>query len=137
MVRRIAAVLVGILVFVACVSMMDMLSLVFHPIPAGMDQNDPLAMSAHIEAAPLSAMVTVVLGWLVGTFLGSLVICLIDKQRPMIGVAILAALAEAGVLMNAMMLPHPLWMTASGIVLIPLAAYISPGVIFSRRDSRR
>lgn len=137
MVRRIAAVLVGILVFVACVSMMDMLSHEVHPLPAGANPHDPLTLAAHVEAAPFPAMAIVVLGWLVGTFLGSLVICLIDKQRPMIGVAILAALAEAGVLMNAMMLPHPLWMTASGIVLIPLAAYISPGVIFSRRDSRR
>jgi dipeptide/tripeptide permease len=102
-----------------------------------MDPNNPADMAAHVEFAPFSAMAAVVSGWLLGVFIGSLVICLIDKQRPMVSVSILAAFAEAGVIFNAMFLPHPLWMTATGIVLIPLVAYISPGVIFSRRHSRQ
>lgn len=130
MLRTTLAVLAGVVAFVVLVSLMDMFSLVFHPLPPGADQHDPVAMTAHVATAPVVSMLIVVLGWLLGTFLGSLVICLIDKQRPMVGVAILAALAEAAVIMNSMMLPHPLWMTVSGIVLIPVLAYFARRITF-------
>jgi hypothetical protein len=121
MIRTILGILVGLVVAWLTISICEFASLFLHRPPPGLDLRDPQALAAHIAAAPLSAMLIVVVGWALGAFLGGWVAARIARHRR-VAALIIGALVLAGVIANSMMIPHPLWMTIAGLVLpLPIA----------------
>lgn len=121
MVRTILGILAGAVVAWLAISVCEFASLFLHRPAPGLDMRDPQALAAHIAAAPLSAMLLVVLGWSLAALLGAWVAARIARHKT-VAALFIGALVLLGVVANNMMIPHPLWMTIAGVVLpIPLA----------------
>ncbi|MFR0656709.1 hypothetical protein SB719_19340, partial [Pantoea sp. SIMBA_079] len=90
--------------------------------PAGQLASDA-DLAALVASAPTGKLVWVLLGWLVAAFAGGwLATRLARVHRLAAGLAV-GVLIVLGVLLNAWMLPHPLWMTLAGVVLPVLLAW--------------
>ncbi|QNP40026.1 hypothetical protein [Lysobacter solisilvae (ex Woo and Kim 2020)] len=119
--RTIVGIVVGLVVAWLAMSACEFASLFLHRPPAGMDLRDPQALAAHIAAAPTSAMLVVVVGWMLAALLGGWVAARIARHRR-VAALVIGALVVLGVIANSMIIPHPLWMTIAGLVLpLPLA----------------
>ena len=119
--RTILGILAGLVVAWLAMTICEFASLFLHRPPAGLDLRDPQALAAHIAAAPLSAMLVVVVGWALAAFVGAWVAARIARHRRAAALVI-GLLVLAGVIANIAMIPHPLWMTVAGLVLpLPLA----------------
>jgi hypothetical protein len=121
MIRTILGILAGLVVAWLMMSIGEFASLFLHRPPPGLDLLDPQALAAHIAAAPVSAMLVVVLGWALAAFLGGWIAARIARHRLLAGLVI-GVLVLLGVIGNNLMIPHPLWMTVAGFILpLPLA----------------
>ena len=119
--RTILAVVAGILVAWLTMMLCQFGSAALHPPPPGLDLTSPADLTAFIEAAPPSAMALVVTGWALGSLLGGWLAARISRRHPRTAALLVGAVVLAGVIANAAMIPHPLWMTVLG-VLLPLPA---------------
>ena len=118
--RTILGILAGLVVAWLAMTICEFASLFLHRPPAGLDLRDPQALAAHIAAAPLSAMLVVVIGWALAAFVGGWVAARITRHR-LVAALVIGVLVLAGVIANNAMIPHPLWMTVVGIALpLPL-----------------
>jgi hypothetical protein len=119
--RTILGILAGLVVAWLAMTICEFASLFLHRPSAGLDLRDPQALAAHIAAAPLSAMLVVVVGWALAAFVGAWVAARIARHRRAAALVI-GLLVLAGVIANIAMIPHPLWMTVAGLALpLPLA----------------
>jgi hypothetical protein len=119
--RTILGILAGLVVAWLAMTVGEFASLFLHRPPAGLDLRDPQALATHIAAAPLSAMLVVVVGWALAAFVGGWVAARIARHR-LAAALLIGILVLAGVIANNAMIPHPLWMTVAGIALpLPLA----------------
>ena len=119
--KRIIGVILGMVAAMAAIMAIQMLSHQVYPIPEGLDLNDRAAVKAHMDGAPVSALMIVLAGYAIGAFLGGLVATVIGKERPMPAFMIGLLLAIGGVA-NAFMMPQPIWLSAASIIIvIPLA----------------
>ena len=69
-------------------------------------------------------MLLVLIGWVLGAFLGGWVAARIARHRRAAALVI-GALVVLGVVANNMMIPHPLWMTIAGVLLPIPAAWLA------------
>ncbi|MET0327897.1 MAG: hypothetical protein ABW163_03900 [Luteimonas sp.] len=115
MIRTMFSVMLGMLV-----AMMVMLGLEFvgswmFPMPVGQLASE--ADLAEIVAnAPTGKLVWVLAGWLVAAFCGGWVAARVSRVYRMGAAISVGGLIVLGVLINAWMLPHPLWMTLLGVI---------------------
>ena len=66
--------------------------------------------------------VWVVFGWALASLAGGWVAARMSRQHPRGAALAVATLIVVGVVMNAMAIPHPLWMNALGVLLpLPMA----------------
>src|ERR1043165_4068225 len=94
MVKRILAVLAGVIAGVALVQATDMLSGKLYPPPAGIDFNNKEALKEMISNMPTNAFVLHLIGYAIASFVGGLVATLVaDNNEPR------AAMITGGVLM--------------------------------------
>ncbi|MBB5015320.1 hypothetical protein [Rehaibacterium terrae] len=120
--RTVLAVIAGLLAMAVVVFAVEALGHRLYPLPPGIDLDDPASVQSMVDAMPLAAKLLVVLGWALGSFVGAhIAVRLTPAHRRgaalSIGVAMVVLVA-----INASMIPHPLWMTALGLLLpIPLA----------------
>jgi hypothetical protein len=127
--RTIAAAVVGVVAAWVTIMLAEFASAPLHPAPAGFDLRDPAAVAAFVATLPVAALLLVLAGWVVGALVGGHVAARIGRTaRPawVVGLVIVA-----GVIANAVMIPHPLWLTIAG-VLLPLPAALL-GARFARR----
>ncbi|MGQ4659915.1 hypothetical protein [Lysobacter sp. F6437] len=119
--RTILAVVAGVVVAWLTIMLCQFGSAALHPPPPGMDLTDPSQLAIFIRAAPPAAMALVVAGWALGALIGGWLAARISRRHPRAAAVLVGAVVLAGVIANAMMIPHPLWMTIAG-VLLPLPA---------------
>lgn len=121
MVRNLVAVVLGIVAALGTVVAVEAASAMAWPPPPGLDFKDLGQMRAFIEGLPLAAKTTVVAAWLLGAFDGGLVTALVARHKTTLAL-VPGVLIAAATIANAMMLPHPLWMPAIGVLLaVPMA----------------
>ena len=122
--RTILGILAGLVLAWLVMSLAEFGSLALHRPPPGLDLRNPEALALHIAAAPWSAMLLVLVGWVLGAFVGAFVAARIARHRRTAALMI-GALVVLGVIANNMMIPHPLWMTVAGIALPIPAAWLA------------
>ena len=123
MIRLVLGIVAGIVTGMIVISLMEMIGHAIWPPVAGMNAGDMDAVRASIAAMPLAALGFIVAGWTAGAFVGALVANLI-AGRALAG-WIIAGLVVVSIIANAAMIPAPIWMPASGIVLALLAGWIA------------
>ena len=121
MVGKILSVIAGVIAGTIVIYLVEMLSSKVYPPPPGVDiMKDKQALIEFIKNAPLSAMLLVLSGYVLGSFVGGWVSSRISgslRQALISGVVLMAF----GI-MNLVEIPQPLWFgISSTISYIPLA----------------
>ena len=121
MVKKILSVIAGIIAGTIVIYLVEMLSSKVYPPPPGVDiMKDKEALIEFIKNAPMSAMLLVLLGYVLGSFVAGWVSSRISgslRQALISGVVLMAF----GI-MNLVEIPQPLWFgICSTICYIPLS----------------
>jgi len=124
-VRTIVAVVVGTVVAFVLVGVIEAIGEVVYPPPAGVDFGRPDQLASYMQRLPGGALAFVLAAWIVGTFFGGLVAAWIARSRTALAAAIVGALVLAATIANFVLIPHPAWMVAAGVVGIAIAAYLA------------
>jgi undecaprenyl pyrophosphate phosphatase UppP len=142
--RSILAVAVGAVVSIVVIFGMEMANFIVYRPNDGKSisekmtemKEDPQAAKAFIESLPTSAMVAVVVAWVVGAFLGGGVSAWIAGRWQVLHAGIIGAVVLAGVVVNSFQMKsqydfsHPDWMIVAGL-LLPLPVSLLAGKIVS------
>ena len=116
--RGFAAVMMGLVVAFVVSFGIELINSRIHPLPAGTDPHDPVALKAAIAALPASALAGVLLGWFLAALGGSWVATRIARgdHRPAWFLGVLLLAAAIGNLLD---IPHPAWFWAAALLLYP------------------
>jgi hypothetical protein len=116
-------VVAGIVVAFLCVFAVEWVAHGLYPPPAGLDSSNPADQARLIDAMPAAAKAMVLLVWFVGALAGAWTANRI-AGRSLAG-WIVALLVIAAGIATMVMIPHPAWMWAGGILLPLLAGWIA------------
>ena len=121
--KQVISVVVGVIAGMAAMMVVNYVSIIMYPVPDGLDMSNSEAMSNYIDQLPILAKLIVLISWMAGAFVGGLVAALIAPEGKGRALAILVgALLMGGGIVNALSIPHPMWMLIIGLLLyIPLA----------------
>jgi len=120
--RTIAGVVLGVVVAWLTIMLAEFASAPLHPMPAGFDMHDPASVAAFVATLPVAALLLVLAGWVLGALVGSHVAARIAR-KPLPALAV-GMVIVVGVIANAVMIPHPTWMTIAGVLLPVPAAWL-------------
>ena len=123
-VRRFLALIAGLAVAFLVIVVVEMILHVVYPLPEEVNVHDPQSLKTAMAALPVGALAGVVVGWVLGTLLGSFTAAKVAKGGallPGLGVGIVLLV---GSVMNMAVLPHPVWVWACALILIPTAAVV-------------
>lgn len=123
--RKILAVLAGILAAVVIVFVIEFISSMVYPPPPGMDMSDMEAMKAHVQTLPTGAFIFVLAAWTIAAFVGGLVAGKIAKSNEVLFAWIVGGVLLIASIANLVMIPHPVWFSVTGIVLILVATFMA------------
>jgi hypothetical protein len=115
--RRIAAVIAGLIVAFLLVAGAEGIAHKVHPPPPGTNMQDMEQMKAFVATLPLSVLLIVLTGWLIGTFVATWVAAKI-AQNPIPAYIVGGLLLCAGIA-NAFIIPQPVWFS-----IVSFAIYI-------------
>jgi hypothetical protein len=122
MLRLILGAVVGTIVAFIGVFSIEWIGRQIHPLPGEMP-TDLETMKQVTASLPAEALAWVVAGWTVGALAGALAGNAIAKRALAGWIAV--ALLLVATIANLVMLPHPLWMTISGILLPLLMGWLA------------
>lgn len=113
--RAVLGVVVGAIVAFVCVQAVEMFVHQLYPFPPGADMKDMATIKTFVATLPLTALVLVLGGWLVGTLLGTFVAAKIGRSR--LPAYIVGVLLLCGGIANSFIIPQPVWFTAVSILI--------------------
>ena len=125
-VRKILAVLAGIVVAVCTISLVEWLGHQVYPVPEGLDpMKDPDGFVAYLESVPVGAKAFVVAAWTLGAFLGSFVGIKIARGAGGLVGGFVGGFVILGIAINATMFPGQWPMAVVGAILVIIAAWLA------------
>jgi len=130
MTRKIFATILGIVAAGAIVAVVEALGHTIYPAPPDLDMNDPVQFRNYVQGLPIGALLAVLAAWLLATLGGGLLACFIVKEKPFVYATIVGAFVLAATVANLILLPHPLWFSATAVVTIAAVTYLT-GIIAS------
>ena len=123
--RSILGLILGLAVAILTVMLFQWISHTVWPPPEGLDPNDSAALAEHLKAAPLGSLILVVAGYVVGTFDGVFLGCFIGTAKRYVYAVVIGGLILVGTISTLIMIPHPIWFSASSLIGIPVAAWFA------------
>ena len=117
MIRKIAAVVVGILLTSLVVGLVQQLGHYLYPLPAGTDPNDPEAIKKYVENAPFLAVFFVIISYAAGAFTGGFVSTKIANDSKKIYALIIGVLFLFTSIYMMVTIPSPIWFWILGIAV--------------------
>jgi len=114
-VRGIGAVIVGMIVAFLVVFGAEAISHQIYPPPPGMSMQDMTQVKAFVATLPMSVLLIVLAGHLIATFVATWTAAKI-AHGPMAAFVVGALLLAAGIV-NAFMIPQPLWFSIASFVI--------------------
>ena len=126
MIRKILAVLIGVVAGGVFNMAMVTVSHAVYPLPEGLDPNDFDAFRAHLEAngMPTGAMIMVLVAHAGGSFVSGFVCGLIALRSWYVAAVVLGLLWTCGGIAMLIMLPAPIWFAVADVVLYVPAALL-------------
>lgn len=125
MLRDILAGVIGVAIAVLIVFLADMLSHMVYPMPAGLDAQDAEALRPYIASLPIGALLMVMGGWVVATFVGSVVAGQIGTAKAWIFPTVVGGVMFAATTATLIAIPHPHWFTATSLTAILVSAWLA------------
>ncbi|HEX9406737.1 MAG TPA: hypothetical protein VF975_05425 [Thermoanaerobaculia bacterium] len=123
--RRIGAVLLGLIVAVIIVQAAEYCVHLMYPPPPGTNMRDMNAVKVFVATLPTAAFVIVLAGWLVATLVGTYVAARI--ARTVYAGYFIGGLLLGGGIANAYFIPQPVWFS-----VVSFFVYISMTLLGSR-----
>ena len=123
MLRNLFAVVSGLFAMMIVVTFMQLANAkFFYPPPPGLDLTDPDAIAAYAPTMPWPALAIVLFSWLLAAFIGGAVAARVAGSYRTACALTIGAVDVTLIAMNAVSIPHPIWVIAAGLLLpIPLA----------------
>lgn len=121
-VRRIGAVVAGLVVAFLLVFGAEAISHQIYPPPPGMSMKDMAQVKAFVTTLPLSVLLIVLVGHLIATFVGTWTAAKIAQNA--IAAYVVGALLLCGGIANAVMLPQPVWYSILSFVFYIGATWV-------------
>lgn len=125
MIRNVVAATVGLVIAFVLIMVIEKVGHMIYPPPPDLDFSDPEAFRPYVATLPILALLFPMFAWMIGTFTGSLVACVIGTVRPLAFVVIVGGLVVAGTIANLIYIPHPLWFSVLSVVGIVASAWIA------------
>jgi putative effector of murein hydrolase LrgA (UPF0299 family) len=120
--RRIGAVIVGVIVAFLIVAGVEGIAHKIYPPPPGTNMQDMNQVKAFVATLPLSVLLIVLAGWLLATFVATWLAARI-AGTPIPGYVVGALLLCAGIA-NAFIIPQPVWFSIASIVIYIAATWV-------------
>lgn len=120
--KNIAAGILGVVVAGALVWLVEMAGHAIYPPPPDLDFANADAMRAYIDTLPIGALLFVAAAWFLGTLGGTVAACRVGSAKPRTFALVVGGFILAATIANLVMIPHPLWFSALGIVGIAAGA---------------
>ena len=136
MLRDIFAGIAGVVIAVLIVFLADELSHMVYPMPASLDPADTEDLRAYIATLPIAAFLMVMGGWVVATFVGSVVADRIGTAKLWIYPTVVGGFMFTATTANLIAIPHPHWFTAISLTAILLSAWLAWWVAVAIKASR-
>jgi predicted naringenin-chalcone synthase len=121
-IKRVGAMLAGIVVAGLVVAVVESLGHLVFPPPAGFDLTKPEDQARLMEVLPLGAKLAVVGAWFLGALAGAWTALRLGAFP--LAAWVVAVVMVALSVITTQMFPHPLWMVAAALLLPPLAAWL-------------
>ena len=125
MIRNIAAAIIGLVIAFALIMAIEKVGHMIYPPPPDLVFSDPEAVRPYIATLPILALLFPMSAWMIGTFSGSLVACVIGTVRPLAFAIVVGGLVLAGTIANLIVIPHPLWFSALSVIGIVASAWFA------------
>ena len=125
MIRKISAVVLGVVTAVVLIIAIEALGHAVYPPPDDLDTSNIEALQAYVMNAPLAALLFVMAGWLIATLVGGLLACFIARETPLVYAAIVGGLVLLGTIINLLSIPHPLWFSITSVLAIIATIFIT------------
>ena len=125
MIRNVVAATVGLVIAFVLIMVIEKVGHMIYPPPPDLDFSDPEAFRPYVATLPILALLFPMFAWMIGTFTGSLVACVIGTVRPLAFVVVVGGLVVAGTIANLIYIPHPLWFSVLSVVGIVASAWIA------------
>lgn len=125
MIRNPAAAVAGLFVAFVSIYLIDKLGHSIYPPPADLDFSDPDAIRPYIATLPITALLFPMFGWFTGTFLGSVIACLIGTAKAWVFPTMVGGLIFAATIANLIVIPHPLWFSIISLLGIIASAWLA------------
>jgi len=123
MFRSLVAVVVGAVASFLIIAAIEGVSGRIFPLPPGTDPNNPQALMDASSRIPTAAMVLLVCGWGLGTFVGAWLAARISGWSPIAHGMMVGSLFILATIANLIMIPHPGWVWAVSLPILPALAY--------------
>lgn len=121
--KIVLGVVAGVVVAFLCVAGIEAVGHLVYPPPAGTDLTDPAQVARLMEIVPAAALAFVAAAWFVGALAGAWVANAVAK-RALAGWIVVVLVIVGGVA-TMLMIPHPYWMWAAGMVLPVIAGTLA------------
>lgn len=133
MLRSILAILAGLLIAFALMFGMQLMGMQLFPLPADSVLDNQVDLARLVAQSSLGQKIWIVLEWALASFVGAWVAAHLSRH-PQPSALVVGAAITLGVLMNASVLPQPIWMSVLGLLLpLPLAWCAAWLTVASRR----
>jgi hypothetical protein len=123
MFRSLVAVVAGVVASFVIIAVVEFVSNRVFPTPPGTDLNNPQALRDAASRVPTGAMVLVMTGWGLGTFVGAWLAARISGWSPVAHGMMVGSLFILATIANLIMIPHPGWVWAVSLPILPALAY--------------
>ncbi len=114
--RKVGAGIAGIVVAVVLVLVFESIGHAIWPAPDDLDVGNADVMRAYVDTLPLGAMLTVAFAWFAGALGGTFAACRLGTARPLVYALLVGGFMTAGAIFNLMIIPHPIWFSALGLL---------------------
>jgi len=122
-IRSVAGVVFGACVAIGVIILVEQVSGLMDPPPAGMDFGDPEVFKAFVAGLPVGAFLMILVAWGLGTFAGAWVCARIAGRAKLTHGVVLGALLLVAGVTNMLMIPHPAWMWGSAFLVFAGGGY--------------
>ncbi len=134
MIRKLLAIIIGLVVAGIIVMLIQKLGHSLYPPPAGMDLNDQAFMTEYVASLPWGPLAFVLASYFAATLAGGWIAASIAGQFPLAFAGTIGAIMLAGAIWNVYTIPHPPWFTITAIAVIVVASLLAAGFA-SRRST--
>ena len=123
MARTIGSIVAGIIAAFVLVLAVEMIGLSLFTQPAEMDPTNPESVRQHLSEIPTGSFLTVLVAWTLAAFAGPVVTRRLRGDVPRWPALTAAAIFAAGCAYNLAVIPMPIWMLPSAVVLVIVASW--------------